>query len=172
MLEHVHARCGDFHLLFPTENIGVIDTRFKLPGSRRTRTDPNQIVIDLRRLLGTPIVPAEDEGVATLEWRSTDGRRRALLTVDAVEEIVRCSPADLIAAPFLPPRLRPLCDCVMRGPDGRFHLRVRLDVPYRSTVPRPQSPPVTAFSSDLNRLGDFLNSSRAVEATLREVVHT
>jgi hypothetical protein len=159
MLEHVHARCGDYHLLFPTENVGFIETR-----AGRKRMDRSEVVIDVRRLLGT----AMGNGVAALEWRSTDGSRRATLIVDAVEEIVKCNPADLIAAPFLPPRLRPLCDCVMRGPDGRFHLRVKLDVAYPV---KPQRPPATAedaaaFSSDLNRLGDVLESVTTSEAVL------
>jgi hypothetical protein len=143
--------------------------------------DRNEMILDLRRLLGTAM---PDECVATLEWRSTDGCRRATLIVDAVEEIVKCNPGDLIAAPFLPPRLRSLCDCVMRGPDGRFHLRVRLDVSYpfktqRSLVKtqRPLLSPLDMasehenFSSDLNRLGDLLQSPRTVAASPREVVN-
>ena len=133
MAEHVHARCGEYHMLFPTQNVGLIETapcRFLCSACVRGKMDRNaEVIVDLRRLLSVPAFPT-DHAPATFEWRSTDGRRRAVLVVDAVEEIVECSAADLIPAPALPLPLRPLCDSVMRGPRGRFHLRVRLDVEF------------------------------------------
>jgi hypothetical protein len=167
MLEHLHARCGDYHLLFPSENIGVIEAVPSHFVERGKRDRSGEVVIDLRRLLGAATIPVDE--LSTFEWRSTDGSRRAVLVVDAVEEIVRCHVTDLIPAPFLPPRLRPYCDSVMRGSGGRFHLRVRLDVVYPSQARRPAKPGTpddcATFSRDLGNLRDFLQSLR-----VREVV--
>jgi hypothetical protein len=132
MREHVCARCGDYLLLFPAENIVSIEpvpsqTRFcewrQRPRPGR-RAEP---VLDLRRLLGVP-TPAPPENGVTLSWRATDGARQLRLLVDAVEEIVNCYAGDLIVVPILPRRLKPLCDQVMRDPSGRLRLRVKPDV--------------------------------------------
>jgi chemotaxis signal transduction protein len=141
MNEHVCARCGDFFLLFPAENIVFIEpvpgqTRFGdwLHRSRGAVTEP---VLDLRRLLDVP-APAPPENGVTLRWRATAGARQLRLLVDAVEEIVRCYAGDLIDVPLLPRRLRPLCDQVMRDPSGRLRLRVKADVelPFERTSDR------------------------------------
>jgi hypothetical protein len=130
MREHVCARCGDFLLLFPSENIVLIEpvpsqTRFGEWRHRgRTRAEP---VLDLRRLLGVP-TPAPPESCVTLRWRSTDGARQLALLIDAVEEIVHCYAGDLIEVPILPRQLRPLCGQVMRDRSGRMRLRVKPDV--------------------------------------------
>ena len=131
MREHVCARCGEFLLLFPAENIEVIEpvpgqSRFGewLQRDRARRAAP---VLDLRRLLGVRD-PAPPEGGVTLGWSSTDGARQLRLLVDAVEEIVHCYAGDLIDVAILPRRLRPLCDQVMHDPSGRLRLRVKPDV--------------------------------------------
>jgi hypothetical protein len=131
MREHVCARCGDFLLLFPAENIVFIEpvpsqTRF-CEWLHRRQTRATEPVLDLRRLLGVPD-PAPPENGVTLGWRSTDGARQLKLLIDAVEEIVNCYAGDLIEVPILPRRLRPLCDQVMRDPSGRMRLRVKPDV--------------------------------------------
>jgi hypothetical protein len=134
MHEHVCARCGDFLLLFPAENIVFIEpvpsqTRFCEWTRRAARTQGRgaRAVLDLRRLLGIG-TPAPPENGVTLSWRSTDGARQLQLLVDAVEEIVHCYAGDLIEVPILPRRLRPLCDQVMRDRSGRLRLRVKADV--------------------------------------------
>jgi len=132
MLEHVCARCGEFLLLFPAENIAFIEpvatqTRFARWVGRWPRRRGEEVVLDLRRLLGVAAPMPAEQGV-TLRWRSTAGARQALLLVDAVEEIVHCYAGDLIDVALLPRRLRPLCDQVMRDPSGHLRLRVKSDV--------------------------------------------
>jgi hypothetical protein len=131
MHEHVCARCGDFLLLFPAENIVFIEpvpsqTHFS-DWRHRRRAGLAEPVLDLRRLLGVP-APSPPENGVTLRWRATVGARQLQLLVDAVEEIVHCYAGDLIEVPLLPRRLRPLCDQVMRDPSGRLRLRVKPDV--------------------------------------------
>jgi hypothetical protein len=132
MREHVCARCGDFLLLFPAENIVLIEpvpsqTRFCAWTQRRRGGRAHEPVLDLRRLLDVP-APAPPEDGVTLHWRSTGGSRHLNLLVDSVEEIVNCYEGDLIDVPILPRRLRPLCDQVMRDPRGHLRLRVKPDV--------------------------------------------
>jgi hypothetical protein len=131
MREHVSARCGEYSLLFPAENIGFIEP---VPNGacfcewiHRSRASVAPPVLDLRRLLGVRTPTPPEEGV-TLRWRSTDGARQLMLLVDAVEEIVNCHVGDLIEAPILPRRLRPLCDQVMHDSRGRLRLRVKPDL--------------------------------------------
>jgi hypothetical protein len=131
MHEHVCARCGDFILLFPAENIVFIEpvplqTRFG-DWLQRRRAAAAEPVLDLRRLLDVP-APAPPQNGVTLRWRATVGARQLQLLVDAVEEIVHCYAGDLIDVRLLPRRLRPLCDQVMRDPSGRLRLRVKADV--------------------------------------------
>jgi hypothetical protein len=131
MREHVCARCGDFLLLFPAENIVLIEP---VPGNthfcawtERARPGAAEPVLDLRRLLDVP-APAPAQLGVILRWRATVGAREQNLLVDAVEEIVNCYAGDLIEVPILPRRLRPLCDQVMHDPRGRLRLRVKPDV--------------------------------------------
>jgi hypothetical protein len=131
MREHVCARCGDWLLLFPAENIVIIEpvpsqTRF-CEWMRRSRSTVVEPVLDVRRLLGVP-APAPPEHGVTLRWCSTDGKRQLTLLVDGVEEIVNCYAGDLIEVPIVPRRVRPLCDQVMHDPSGRLRLRVKPDV--------------------------------------------
>jgi len=131
MREHVCVRCGEYLLLFPAENIVFIEpvpsqTHF-CAWRHRSRASVATPWLDLRQLLGVLAPTPPDEGV-TLRWRSTDGSRELMLLVDAVEEIVNCHAGDLIEAPVLPRRLRPLCDQVMHDPRGRLRLRVKTDV--------------------------------------------
>jgi hypothetical protein len=133
MLEHVCARCGDYLLLFPAENIVFIEP---VPNTmrfgtwlrrRREKGQKQEPVLDVRRLLSVPRPAPPEQGV-TLRWRATTGPRTLQLLVDAVEEIVNCYDGDLIDVVLLPKRLRPLCDQVMRDPSGRMRLRVKPDV--------------------------------------------
>jgi hypothetical protein len=129
MEEHVAVRCGEYSLLFPAENVGLIepvpaDTKL-VPG--RGHRGTGELLIDLRRLLGVAS-PLPVERCVMLRWRSTDGAREATLIVDVVDEIVNCHPGDLISAAILPARLRPLCDQVMRARRGALRLRVKPDV--------------------------------------------
>jgi hypothetical protein len=131
MREHVCARCGNFLLLFPAENIAFItpvagQIQFS-DWLHRRRAAGSEPVLDVRRLLCVP-APAPPELGVMLRWRSTAGTRQLLLLVDAVEEIVHCYAGDLIDVAILPRRLRPLCDQVMRDPSGRLRLRVKPDV--------------------------------------------
>ena len=131
MREHVGASCGDWLILFPAENIVLIEpvrsqTRF-CEWMHRPRATVTEPVLDLRRLLGVP-GPGPPENGVTLRWRSTDGTRQVTLLVDAVEEIVNCYDGDLIDVRIVPRRMRPLCDQVMSHPSGRLRLRVKPDV--------------------------------------------
>ena len=131
MREHVCARCGDFLLLFPAENISSIEpvpsqTRF-CEWTHRRRTSGAEPVLDLRRLLDVS-APAPAQNGVLLRWHSTAGARQISLLVDTVEAIVNCYADDLIEVPILPRRLRPLCDQVMHDPSGRLRLRVKPDV--------------------------------------------
>ena len=130
MREHVCARCGEFLLLFPAENIAAIEpvsgpTRF-CAWTERPRRGGAEPILDVRQLLGVVTVSPRD--VVILRWRSTDGARRLGLLVDSVEAIVHCYAGDLIGVPILPRRLRPLCDQVMHDPSGHLRLRVKPDV--------------------------------------------
>jgi len=131
MREHVCARCGDYMLLFPAENIEFIEPvppqmRFT-PWIRRRRGGEFTPVLDLRCLLAVrQPLPAQNGVILT--WRASSGGRQLGLLVDAVEAIVNCYAGDLIEVPILPRRLRPLCDQVMHDPSGRLRLRVKPDV--------------------------------------------
>jgi len=132
MREHVCARCGDFLLLFPAENIAFIDpvpvqTRFCAWTRRRRGGAPVEPVLDLRLLLDVS-APAPPETGVILRWHATSGTRELSLLVDVVEGIVHCYAGDLIEVPILPRRLRPLCDQVMHDPSGKLRLRVKPDV--------------------------------------------
>jgi hypothetical protein len=131
MHEHVGATCGDWLMLFPAENIILIEpvlSQMRFCGWRhRNRASVKEPVLDVRRLLGVPD-PGPPENGVTLRWRSTDGTREMTLLVDAVEEIVNCYQGDLIEVPIVPRRLRPLCDQVMNHRSGRLRLRVKPDV--------------------------------------------
>lgn len=96
-------------------------------------------VLDLRRLLGVRPSPghhatkhdthaAGDRSRIQLDWVSTDSERRAALIVDAVDEIVSSRLLHLDRVPFLPARLTPLCDGVLRDADCTCRLSIRLDV--------------------------------------------
>jgi hypothetical protein len=131
MREHVGARCGDWLILFPAQNIVSIEPvpnqmRF-CEWRYRKRAHAGEPLLDVRRLLGVHD-PAPPEGGVSLCWLSTDGARRLTLLVDAVEEIVNCYQGDLMDVPIVPRRLRPLCDQVMNHPSGRLRLRVKPDV--------------------------------------------
>jgi hypothetical protein len=131
MREHVCARCGEYVLMFPAENIELIEpvpfhTRFAA-WTRRPRQRDAEPVLDLRLLLDVP-APAPPENGVTLRWRATTGAPQLRLLVDGVDEIVNCYAGDLIEVPLLPRRLRPLCDQVMRVPGGGLRLRVKPDV--------------------------------------------
>jgi hypothetical protein len=140
MREHVCARCGDWLLLFPTENIVLIEPvpshMWFCAWTRRDRASAVPPVLDLRRLLGVRAAAPPEDGV-TLQWRSTDGERRVTVLVDAVEEIVNCYAGDLLDVPILPRRLQVLCDQVMRDPRGGLRLRVKPDV--RLPLDRPSA---------------------------------
>ena len=131
MREHVCARCGDFQLLFPAENIDAIEPvvgqRHFGEWRKRRRGRSVQAVLDLRRLLDVRAPAPADEGVV-LRWRATSGTRQISLLVDAVEAIVNCYAGDLVDVAILPRRLRPLCEQVMHDPSGRLRLRVKPDV--------------------------------------------
>jgi hypothetical protein len=140
MREHVCARCGEYLLLFPAENIVGIapvasQTRF-CDWLRRPRKQGRAVapVLDLRRLLGV-LAPSPPESGVTLTWRSTGGGREQRLLVDAVEEIVNCYAGDLIDVPILPKRMRPFCEQVMRDPSGRMRLRIKPDVELKLERP-------------------------------------
>jgi hypothetical protein len=131
MREHVCARCGDFLLLFPAENIQAIEPvlgqrRFGAWVERR-RGARAEAVLDLRRLLDVRTPAPAGEGVI-LRWRATTGARQVSLLVDNVEAIVNCYAGDLVDVAILPRRLRPLCEQVMHDPSGRLRLRVKPDV--------------------------------------------
>jgi hypothetical protein len=131
MREHVCARCGDYLLLFPAENIEtilpVLGQRHFDAWTARRRDGRAQPVLDLRRLLDVSAPAPAGEGVL-LSWRAVDGARRIRLLVDAVEAIVNCYAGDLVDVAILPRRLRPLCEQVMHDPSGRLRLRVKPDV--------------------------------------------
>jgi hypothetical protein len=131
MREHVCARCGDFLLLFPAENIDAIEPvlgqRHFGAWVKRARGAPAEAVLDLRRLLDVRTPAPADDGVI-LRWRATSGPRQVCLLVDNVEAIVNCYAGDLVDVAILPRRLRPLCEQVMHDPSGRLRLRVKPDV--------------------------------------------
>jgi hypothetical protein len=135
MREHVCARCGDYLLLFPAENIEAIEPVLgqRHFGRWTERKRPHggehaaEAVLDLRRLLDVRAPASADDGVI-LRWRATRGPRQACLLVDNVEAIVNCYAGDLVDVAILPRRLRPLCEQVMHDPSGRLRLRVKPDV--------------------------------------------
>jgi hypothetical protein len=147
MMDHVSARCAHFRLLFPSRNIESIVTLGEgvriVPAGRRTapgrKTEPP--VLDMNRLLGAtqsanslPDRPQADSTAQRtriqLDWVSTDYERRAALIVDAVDEIVASHMQHLERVPFLPARLLPFCDGVLRDADSTCRLSIRLDVTW------------------------------------------
>jgi hypothetical protein len=145
MMDHVSARCAHYRLLFPSRNIESIVTlgegvRVVPVRARDPRNGAAPLpVLDLNRLLcpaGKAIpLAAETQPLARadrsriqLDWVSTDYERRAALIVDAVDEIVASHLQHLERVPFLPARLLPLCDGVLRDADATCRLSVRLDV--------------------------------------------
>jgi hypothetical protein len=145
MMDHVSARCAHYRLLFPSRNIesivtlgeGVRIVPAQKRGPRDQRTNPP--VLDLNRLLGAkrnsttqPELMQTDSSSERsriqLDWVSTDYERRAALIVDAVDEIVASHMQHLERVPFLPARLLPLCDGVLRDADATCRLSIRLDV--------------------------------------------
>jgi len=147
MMDHVSARCAHYRLLFPSRNIESIVTLGEavrmlppLKRSPRSGADPCP-TLDLSRLLGgkAPLHegPRTAQGDSAgerpriqLDWVSTDTQRRAALIVDAVDEIVASQLQHLERVPFLPSRLLPLCDGVLRDPDATYRLSIRLDVEW------------------------------------------
>ena len=149
MMDHVSARCAQFRLLFPSRNIESIITlsegiRLLPPLKRGLRSEPPlRPTLDLGRLLGPMAKPTKSRGELAeeeelegdrpriqLDWVSTDSLRRAALIVDAVDEIVASHLQHLERVPFLPARLAPLCDGVLRDADATCRLSVRLDVDW------------------------------------------
>lgn len=145
MMDHVSARCAQYRLLFPSRNIESIVTLDEnvrvVPLGRRTPpvAENGTPVLDLNRLLGTRQRPHNrasecktdaggEHSRIQLDWVSTDSERRAALIVDAVDEIVSSHIQHLDRVPFLPKRLSPLCDGVLRDADCTCRLSVRLDV--------------------------------------------
>jgi hypothetical protein len=145
-MDHVSARCAHYRLLFPSRNIESIVTLGEgvriVPAGRRAapgrKTEPP--VLDMNRLLGatrsadsTPDRPREDSGQRAriqLDWVSTDCERRAALIVDSVDEIVASHMQHLERVPFLPARVLPFCDGVLRDADSTCRLSIRLDVTW------------------------------------------
>jgi len=149
MMDHVSARCAQFRLLFPSRNIESIITlgdgiRLLPPLKRGRHSEPSLWpTLHLGRLLRPMTKPttsrdtlaAEEEADSNrpriqLDWVSTDSLRRAALIVDAVDEIVASHLQHLERVPFLPARLAPLCDGVLRDADATCRLSVRLDVEW------------------------------------------
>ena len=148
MMNHVSARCAHYRLLFPSRNIESIitldeDVRL-LPQPLKLGKHPGADpwpTLDLSRLLGaTPRrkkdahspqpEPPGDRARIQLDWVSSDSLRRAALIVDAVDEIVASHLQHLERVAFLPSRLLPLCDGVLRDADSTCRLSVRLDVEW------------------------------------------
>jgi hypothetical protein len=65
-----------------------------------------------------------------LLWVSSDAERRAALIVDSVDEIVNSHIQEIEPVPFMPQRVRSLCDGVLRDPDATYRLSVRLDAAW------------------------------------------
>lgn len=145
MMDHVSARCAHFRLLFPSRNIESIVTLDEnvrvLPLGHRPQAvaEAEPPVLDLTLLLGVRQGPrhrakehdthtAGERSRIQLDWVSTDSERRAALIVDAVDEIVSSHIQHLDRVPFLPARLTPLCDGVLRDADLTCRLSIRLDV--------------------------------------------
>jgi hypothetical protein len=148
MMNHVSARCAQYRLLFPSRNIESIvtldeDVRL-LPQPRRLGPHPGAEhwpTLDLSRLLGAtprrrkdahsrPAEPTGERPRIQLDWVSSDSLRRAALIVDAVDEIVASHLQHLEQVAFLPSRLLPLCDGVLRDADSTCRLSVRFDVAW------------------------------------------
>jgi hypothetical protein len=147
MMDHVSARCAHYRLLFPSRNIESIVTLGQgvrmLPALKRAPHSGAAPfpTLDLSRLLGakTPSIngsrpaqgtSAEERPRIQLDWVSTDYQRRAALIVDAVDEIVASRLQHLERVPFLPSRLLPLCDGVLRDADSTYRISIRLDVEW------------------------------------------
>ena len=133
MIDHVSARCDKFRLLFPTRNIEAI---IPLPSPARIaplsaphKNGPEVIAVDLRRLLNARI-PEGQSSCIRLNWVSSDFERRAILIVDAVDEIVNSPHGQLLKLPLLPPRVLQFCDGLLHDPDGTYRISVRPDVSW------------------------------------------
>jgi hypothetical protein len=150
MMNHVSARCAHYRLLFPSRNIESIVTlgegvRFLPPLKHGPQPGADDWpTLDLSRLLGarrrqkkggasSHTEPAGDRPRIQLDWVSSDSLRRAALLVDAVDEIVASHLHHLERVPFLPSRLLPLCDGVLRDADSTCRLSVRFDVAWPMT---------------------------------------
>lgn len=133
MIDHVSARCAEFRLLFPTRNIEAIisvpsPTRIA-PFSGAHKNGPAVIAVDLRLLLNARISEGQSSCIR-LNWVSSDFERRAILIVDAVDEIVNSPHGQLLKLPLLPPRVRQFCDGLLHDADGTYRISVRPDVSW------------------------------------------
>lgn len=150
MMNHVSARCAHYRLLFPSRNIESIvtlDEGVRLLPPLKHGPQPGADhwpTLDLSRLLGarprqkkggasSQTEPAGDRPRIQLDWVSSDSLRRAALLVDAVDEIVASHLHHLARVSFLPSRLLPLCDGVLRDADSTCRLSVRFDVAWPMT---------------------------------------
>lgn len=131
MIDHVSTRCDKFRLLFPTRNIEAIiplpSPTSIAPLRASHKNGPEVIAVDLRRLLNARI-PEGPTSCIRLNWVSSDFERRAVLIVDAVDEIVNSPHGQLLRPPLLPPRVLQFCDGLLHDPDGTYRLSVRPDV--------------------------------------------
>lgn len=131
MLEHVAARCGEFRLLIPAENVAHIEPVAPgatfAPWTERDRLSRSSPLLDLRRLLEAR-GGVDKASRVRLRWQANDRRFGIDVLVDAADAIVDCRQADLVDARLLPARLRPLCSQVVPDEGGLVRLRVKPDV--------------------------------------------
>lgn len=129
MLDHVSTRCASYRLLFPSRNIESI-TPLRAPASPLGYQEPvhsarGHLAIDMRRLLGG--AELEASAAIRLDWVSTNQEHRAVLLVDAVDEILSSRHVQLTPLAHAPRRVKALCEGVLVSADGTFRLGIRLD---------------------------------------------
>lgn len=133
MIDHVSARCDQFRLLFPTRNIeAIVPLSFpaRITPLASARKHPSEVIaVDLRLLLNARISEGQSSWIR-LNWVSTDFERRAILIVDAVDEIVNSPHGQLLRLPLLPSRVLQFSDGLLHDPDGTYRISVRPDVSW------------------------------------------
>ena len=166
MAGYLRVRCADLRLLVPGMNVSSIGVwagavRLLTPQFRMPRDGTT--VLDGRRLLERPGGGTPSPCTA-LDWRSTDGTRRATVLVDAVEALVDWDDQPSMPLPRVPAAVRHLFDRVaLDGGTDTFLLRLKLDVAWTAAG----SPPVF---TDLRRLRRAVVAAQATAQAAAQVM--
>jgi len=127
---HLLVRCGPHRVLVPGDNVAAIEEMSDLTVTTtsilRARQPGWPLVLDTRILLC--FAPADRAAPrVAIHWHSSDGSRRAILVVDAVDGL-RHDDDVTLPLPRVPLSFRALFDGLVANGGDTFLLRLRNDV--------------------------------------------